>query len=102
MDKKQHNDKTGVDPKPYTALDEIMFDIEGRDSNYMVGLGLEDSLSQFSTVSNVSQLDVSTQSSSDPPLVRVVTPGVPLSRVVFVPSNTEANMIVSVAGNLKN
>ena len=58
MEKKLHNDKTGVDPKPYTALDELMLDIEGRDSNYMVGLGLDDSLSQFSNVSSQSQLDV--------------------------------------------
>jgi hypothetical protein len=64
-----------------------MFDIEGRDSNYMVGLGLDDSLSQFSTVSNQSELDVRMQSSGD----------APPSKVFFAPSETEGSVIAWVA-----
>ena len=102
MEKKLHNDKTGVDPKPYTALDELMLDIEGRDSNYMVGLGLDDSLSQFSNVSIQSQFDVTTQSSGDPPQPRsILSPAVPPSAVFAAPSEVEGNVIVSVAGTVE-
>ena len=102
MDKKLHNDQTGVDPKPYTALDELMFDIEGRDSNYMVGLGLDDSLSQFSNVSSQSQLDVTIQSSGDPPQPRsILSPTVPPSAVFATPSEVEGSVIVSVAGKVE-
>ena len=94
MDKKLHNDRTGVDPKPYTPLDELMLDIEGRDSNYMVGLGLADNMSQSANVSNMSTfngtqstLNESSQSSRDPPVT-----------VFTAPSDTPENVIVSVAG----
>ena len=42
--KVDHNAKTGVAPKLYDDLDEIMLDIAGRKSNYVLGLGLPDSL----------------------------------------------------------
>ena len=84
-----HNDRTGVDPKPYTPLDELMLDIEGRESNYMVGLGLADNMSNDSTldISIQSTLDVSAQSSIDAQ-----------ARVFISPSETPGNVTVSVAG----
>ena len=114
MLKKAHNDKTGANPIPYDTLDELMFDIEGRDSNYMVGLGLDDSLSQFSTTSNQSALDFSIQSSGDAPQASVfVSPAAPPSRafaslpappsrVVVIPSETEGSVVVTVAGKYDN
>ena len=42
--KVDHNAKTGVAPKLYDDLDEIMLDIAGRKSIYVLGLGLPDSL----------------------------------------------------------
>ena len=110
MAKKAHNDKTGADPMLYDALDELMFDIDGRDSNYMVGLGLDDSLSQFSTISNQSVLDYSMQSSGDAPQASVfippavppsrvfVSPPAPSSRVIINSSETEGSVVVAVAG----
>jgi hypothetical protein len=42
--KVEHNAKTGVSPKLYDALDEVMLDIAGRKSNHTQGLGLSDTL----------------------------------------------------------
>ena len=93
-DKVAHNKRTGVTPKPYTALDDLMMDIEGRDSNKMVGLGLPDNSSQFSTQSNLSsQKNMSNQSFLDISSQSEYTP------TVFTnPSTTTGNILVAVAG----
>ena len=87
-DKVAHNKRTGVTLKPYSDLDNIMIDIEGRDSNKMVGLGLADNSARFSNqtdMSNLSILNTSSQSQNTP--------------TVFVnPSTTPANVILAVAG----
>ena len=91
-----HNDRTGVDPKPYTPLDELILDIEGRESNYMVGLGLADNMSQISNQSNESILDFSTQSSLNQSTQS--SRDAP-ARAFTGPSDTPGNVIMSVAGN---
>ena len=87
-DKVAHNKRTGVTPKPYNALDELMMDIEGRDSNKMVGLGLPDNSSQFSSQYNMSNQfspNISNQSENIP-------------SVVINPTTTAGNVIMAVAG----
>ncbi len=38
----ENNRQTGATLKPLTQIDEIMLDFEGRESNYMIGLGESD------------------------------------------------------------
>ena len=101
-EKVAHNKRTGVPPKPYTDLDQIMMDIEGRDSNKMVGLGLPDDSSQFSSQSNQDMLNLSSQSDNFSPVFNHYIINTSQSETipsVFInPSTTAGNVVVSVAG----
>ena len=98
-EKVAHNKRTGVAPKSYTDLDEIMMDIEGRDSNKMVGLGLPDNSSNFSTQST---LNLSSQSDNIPSVfnqsILNSSQSELIPSVVIDPSTTAGNVVVAVAG----